>query len=87
MSPVSPVWMVLAAGLVASAVPAAADEAVTVGGALALLNKPSAPRVAVVLISGGDGVLGVALMARLPAYRATSSCAPARPTCAAASRP
>ena len=53
------VRIVLAAGLVAGAVPAAADEAVTVGGALALLNKPSAARAGAVLIPGGDGYLGV----------------------------
>lgn len=41
-------------------IPAAADEAVKVGAALALLNKPSgAPRAALVLIPGGDGYLGV----------------------------
>jgi hypothetical protein len=49
----------LAAGFVAWALPACADDAVTVGGALALLNKPAAPRAAIVLIPGGDGVLGV----------------------------
>lgn len=39
--------------------PALADQAVQVGGALALLNKPGAPRASVILIPGGDGVLGV----------------------------
>ena len=38
---------------------AAADEAVSVGGPLALLNKPNRVRAAVVLIPGGDGVLDV----------------------------
>jgi hypothetical protein len=38
---------------------AMADQAVQVGGALALLNKPGAPRASVILIPGGDGVLGV----------------------------
>ena len=38
---------------------ATADQAVQVGGALALLNKPGAPRASVILIPGGDGVLGV----------------------------
>jgi hypothetical protein len=38
---------------------AMADQAVSVGGALALLNKPGAPRASVILIPGGDGVLGV----------------------------
>jgi len=55
----SRVGMVLAIALMVPIVPAAAEQAVPVGGALALLNKPSAPRAAVVLIPGGDGVLGV----------------------------
>ena len=55
----SRVGMALAIALMVRIVPAAAEEAVPVGGALALLNKPSAPRAAVVLIPGGDGVLGV----------------------------
>jgi putative intracellular protease/amidase len=38
---------------------AVADQAVSVGGALALLNKPGAPRASVILIPGGDGALGV----------------------------
>ena len=38
---------------------AAAEEAVNVGGALALLNKPASARAAIVLIPGGDGALGV----------------------------
>lgn len=46
-----------AAGLLTA--PAMADQAVQVGGALALLNKPGAPRASVILIPGGDGVLGV----------------------------
>ena len=36
-----------------------ADQAVSVGGALALLNKPASARAAVILIPGGDGVLNV----------------------------
>lgn len=39
--------------------PAMADQAVSVGGAMALLNKPAAPRASVILIPGGDGYLGV----------------------------
>ncbi len=46
-----------AAGLLTA--PVMADQAVQVGGALALLNKPGAPRASVILIPGGDGVLGV----------------------------
>jgi hypothetical protein len=38
---------------------ARAGEAVNVGGALALLNKPASPRASVILIPGGDGALGV----------------------------
>ena len=38
---------------------AIADQAVSVGGALALLNKPGSARAAVILIPGGDGVLNV----------------------------
>jgi hypothetical protein len=49
--------LVIAAGLLSA--PATADQAVQVGGALALLNKPGAPRASVILIPGGDGVLGV----------------------------
>jgi hypothetical protein len=36
-----------------------ADQAVTVGGGLALLNKPAAPRASAILIPGGDGILNV----------------------------
>jgi hypothetical protein len=36
-----------------------ADQAVSVGGALALLNKPGSVRASVILIPGGDGVLNV----------------------------
>jgi hypothetical protein len=36
-----------------------ADQVVSVGGALALLNKPGSARAAVILIPGGDGVLNV----------------------------
>ena len=43
--------------LVAS--PAFADQAVQVGGAWALLNKPASARASIILIPGGDGVLGV----------------------------
>jgi hypothetical protein len=38
---------------------ARADEAVNVGGALALLNKPANTRAALILIPGGDGALNV----------------------------
>ena len=50
--------LVLAASLL-SPVSARAEEAVKVGGALAVLNKPPAPRASVILIPGGDGKLGV----------------------------
>jgi hypothetical protein len=47
-------------GAVLLAPPAAwADQAVQVGGAMALLNKPAAPRASVILIPGGNGYLGV----------------------------
>lgn len=39
--------------------PAFADKAVSIGSALALLNTPATPRASVILIPGGDGVLGV----------------------------
>ena len=48
----------LAFGLLAPT-QAHADQAVQVGGAFALLNKPAAPRASVILIPGGDGVLNV----------------------------
>jgi hypothetical protein len=47
------------AALAMLSAPAMADQAVQVGGALALLNKPGAARASVILIPGGDGVLGV----------------------------
>ncbi len=48
-------------GLIATLLPCAglADQAVSVGGAVALLNKPSSPRAGVILVPGGDGVLNV----------------------------
>jgi hypothetical protein len=49
----------LAVGLAVIATSALAEEAVNVGGALALLNKPAKARAAAVLIPGGDGYLGV----------------------------
>ena len=42
-----------------SAASVRAEQAVTVGGALALLNKPKSVRAAVVLIPGGSGELGI----------------------------
>jgi hypothetical protein len=50
-----------AAGLALAVISAgaAADEAVSIGGPLALLNKPNSPRAALVLIPGGDGTLDV----------------------------
>jgi hypothetical protein len=45
--------------LATSPAAAQADQAVQVGGAMALLNKPAAPRASVILIPGGDGYLGV----------------------------
>jgi hypothetical protein len=51
-------WALLGAAFLL--VPAAmADKAVTVGGGLALLNKPASPLASAVLIPGGDGDLGV----------------------------
>jgi hypothetical protein len=38
---------------------AVAEEAVQVGGALALLNKPASPQAAVILIPGGNGVMNI----------------------------
>jgi hypothetical protein len=51
----------IVAGLLAAALPApaSAEEAVSVGGAYALLNKPASPRAAAILIPGGDGVMNV----------------------------
>ncbi|HEY1243321.1 MAG TPA: alpha/beta hydrolase, partial [Hyphomicrobiaceae bacterium] len=50
----------LALGSLLLAPPAAwADQAVQVGGAMALLNKPAAPRASIILIPGGNGYLGV----------------------------
>jgi hypothetical protein len=51
--------VVLAAVWASIAMPALAEEAVSVGGALALLNKPAAPHAAIILIPGGDGRLSV----------------------------
>jgi hypothetical protein len=48
-----------AALIVALASPALADKAVQVGGAYALLNAPDKPRGSVILIPGGDGVMGI----------------------------
>jgi hypothetical protein len=48
----------LAVAMLAST-PAMADQAVQVGGALALLNKPAAPRASVILIPGGDGMMNI----------------------------
>lgn len=48
-----------AAALVAGALPSLADQAVSVGGGLALFNRPANPKAGVVLIPGGDGHLGV----------------------------
>jgi hypothetical protein len=49
----------LSATMLLAPVGAMADQAVQVGGALALLNKPAAPRASLILIPGGHGVLGV----------------------------
>ncbi len=56
--------MGLAAGVCAmfvSAVSARCEQVVTVGGARALLDKPSAPKGSLILIPGGDGVMGINL--------------------------
>lgn len=51
----------LLAGLLALtlASTARAEEAVKIGNAYALLNKPASPRVGLILIPGGDGVMNV----------------------------
>lgn len=51
----------LIAGVLACVISAtaSAEEAVKVGGALALLNKPASPRVGLILIPGGDGVMNI----------------------------
>ena len=51
-------WALFACAILASS-PAVADQAVSVGGALALLNKPAAPRASAILIPGGDGVMNI----------------------------
>jgi hypothetical protein len=51
-------WTLLVGTVIAST-PAMADQAVSVGGAMALLNKPASPRASIILIPGGDGRLGV----------------------------
>ena len=51
-------WALFACAILAPS-PAIADQAVSVGGAMALLNKPAAPRASAILIPGGDGALGV----------------------------
>lgn len=51
--------LVLLAGMTVASTPAFADQAVQVGGGLALLNKPATARASAILIPGGDGVLGV----------------------------
>ena len=50
--------LLLALGLVAAA-PARAEEAVSIGGSYALLNKPAKAAAGVILIPGGDGYLGI----------------------------
>lgn len=52
-------WTLLLGAALFASTPAMADQAVSVGGAMALLNKPAAPRASAILIPGGDGVLGV----------------------------
>ena len=47
------------AGAVLASTPASADRAVSVGGSWALLNKPASARASIILIPGGNGVLGV----------------------------
>ena len=51
-------WALFACAILAPS-PAIADQAVSVGGAMAHLNKPAAPRASAILIPGGDGALGV----------------------------
>jgi hypothetical protein len=50
---------VLFAAMLLASSPANADQGVSVGGAMALLNKPAAPRASAILIPGGNGILGV----------------------------
>jgi hypothetical protein len=53
--------IIVGVGLIAGLLPMAgmAEEAVSVGGALALLNKAGGSRAGVVLIPGGDGTLNI----------------------------
>jgi hypothetical protein len=50
---------VVLASIIFATTPAFADQAVQVGGSWALLNKPASARASIILIPGGDGVLGV----------------------------
>lgn len=56
-----PIRSLALAALVLATLPglAAAEEAVQIGGAYALLNKPASPQAAVILIPGGNGMMGV----------------------------
>ncbi len=51
-------WALFACAISASS-PAIADQAVSVGGALALLNKPASAQASAILIPGGSGELAV----------------------------
>ncbi len=57
MNPVTKLWFL--AALIALSGPTRAEQAVSVGGGLALLNKPDAATGSVILIPGGDGILGI----------------------------
>lgn len=53
--------LMASAALILAGLPlaAGADEAVKIGNAYALLNKPAAPRVGLILIPGGNGIMNV----------------------------
>jgi hypothetical protein len=53
------VAMAIVMPMLFSATAASADERVTVGGADAALLRPAKPRASIILMSGGDGVLGI----------------------------
>ena len=51
--------MLTIAALALAPIAAHADQAVAVGGALALLNKPAAAKASAILIPGSNGVMGI----------------------------
>jgi len=59
MTPATQLRFFAVLALLAASTTAHAEEAVSVGGGLALLNKPAAATGSVILIPGGDGILGI----------------------------